>query len=291
MIYGFCPVFPPPRGYSGSAHDPPTTTSARELMRSQPSEAGRANSQAMTAIVVLLVLAAFFVYRIERQMPRRGRASGRPRWSPDFPEMTDKPKAKQAVFKGCPSEGDGGDPVLNRLKNRVDEANEYRPIPFENVLGLPWPAGVERKVRDRWTAAETEEVRRYEGIPVSIEGFVAGARKEGEESCNCHGADDDQRDFHVWLTQNANEDRGRSIVVEVTPRLRFKHPAWTTEALGEISRDARRVMISGWLMLDPEHPDQVGRTRGTIWEIHPITKIEVEQNGRWVSLDSLASEP
>ena len=41
-------------------------------------------------------------------------------------------------------------------------------------------------------------------------------------------------------------------------------------------------------MMDPEHPDQIGKTRGTIWEIHPITKIEVEQNGGWVTLDSLA---
>ena len=40
-------------------------------------------------------------------------------------------------------------------------------------------------------------------------------------------------------------------------------------------------------MLDPEHPDQVGKTRGTIWEIHPIMFIEVEQQGKWVSLDKL----
>ena len=44
--------------------------------------------------------------------------------------------------------------------------------------------------------------------------------------------------------------------------------------------------VSGWLMLDPEHPDQVGKTRGTIWEIHPVMRMEVEQQGRWVPLDS-----
>jgi hypothetical protein len=42
-------------------------------------------------------------------------------------------------------------------------------------------------------------------------------------------------------------------------------------------------------MLDPEHPDQVGKTRGTIWEIHPVMKIEVEQDGKWVMLDSIAT--
>jgi hypothetical protein len=30
------------------------------------------------------------------------------------------------------------------------------------------------------------------------------------------------------------------------------------------------VRIRGWLMLDQEHPEQIGKTRGTLWEIHPI---------------------
>ena len=57
--------------------------------------------------------------------------------------------------------------------------------------------------------------------------------------------------------------------------------------MGQIVKKKQRVRISGWMMLDPEHPDQVGKTRGSIWEIHPIMKIEVNQNGSWVDLDSL----
>jgi hypothetical protein len=38
-------------------------------------------------------------------------------------------------------------------------------------------------------------------------------------------------------------------------------------------------------MLDPEHPEQLGKTRGTLWEIHPIMKMEVERGGRWVDLE------
>jgi len=37
-------------------------------------------------------------------------------------------------------------------------------------------------------------------------------------------------------------------------------------------------------MLDPEHPDQVGRTRAILWEIHPILKIEVWSGNRWQEL-------
>ncbi|MFL6213665.1 MAG: hypothetical protein ACJ74J_07180 [Blastocatellia bacterium] len=243
----------------------------------------------MIAIVMLIAL-AFLVYRSIRRpskpAPPPGPTVGVPRGG--FPDMATKPKPKEVVYKGCPPEGDGGDPELNRLKNRVDEADQYFAVDFDSVVQLPWPKTIEHKDRDRWSAADTEAIARYEGIPISVEGFLASSKKEGPESCNCHGANNDQKDFHVWLIKNAEADRSGSIVVEVSPRLRSQHPAWTTDALGRVARNDQRVRISGWLMMDPEHPDQIGKkTRGTIWEIHPITKIEVEQNGNWATLDSL----
>jgi hypothetical protein len=110
---------------------------------------------------------------------------------------------------------------------------------------------------------------------------------EGPESPNCHGADAEFRDFHIWVTKSAGEDRSGSIVVEVTPPLRARHPNWRTDLLGQIARKDQRVRISGWLLLDPEHPDQVGKTRGTIWEVHPVTKIEVSDGSRWMNIDDL----
>jgi len=48
------------------------------------------------------------------------------------------------------------------------------------------------------------------------------------------------------------------------------------------------VRMSGWLMLDPEHQDMINSgLRSTLWEIHPITKIEVFKDGQWVDLDDL----
>ncbi len=47
------------------------------------------------------------------------------------------------------------------------------------------------------------------------------------------------------------------------------------------------LMRRYWLMLDPEHQDMInGGLRSTLWEIHPITKIEVWNNGQWVDLDN-----
>ncbi|HYQ96211.1 MAG TPA: hypothetical protein VER38_04315 [Candidatus Eisenbacteria bacterium] len=76
-------------------------------------------------------------------------------------------------------------------------------------------------------------------------------------------------------------------MVETTPRVRKDHPKWTPAALKPWINSAQQVRISGWLMMDPQHPDQVGNSRVTIWEIHPIMKIDVFQSGAWVDLDAM----
>jgi hypothetical protein len=45
-----------------------------------------------------------------------------------------------------------------------------------------------------------------------------------------------------------------------------------------------QVRIGGWLVLAQEHPEQVGKTRGSLWEIHPITRIEVKDANGWRGL-------
>ncbi len=83
---------------------------------------------------------------------------------------------------------------------------------------------------------------------------------------------------------NPGDGRAKAVVVEVTPRLRARHPGWTPATLQELARDRGRVRVTGWGMLDPERPDQVGETSGTIWELHPVTKVDVFRYGRWVDL-------
>lgn len=205
-----------------------------------------------------------------------------------LPVMPVKPSPVEITFDGCPPGGDGRDTVLNRLKNRVDDG-AYVSVPFAAVETLPWPRGVERRARGEWPASDRKAVSRYEGIPVSVEGYLAGAKVEGPETPNCHGADSKYRDWHIWLSAQPGTDRSASIVVETTPRVRAQHPAWRISELHQLSRSGTPVRISGWLMLDQEHPDQVGKTRGTIWEIHPIMKIEARERGRWVRLDDLGA--
>jgi hypothetical protein len=199
--------------------------------------------------------------------------------------MPDKPKPLEITFHACAPTGQGGDPVLNRLKNRVDEGN-FVQVPFDAVEKLPWPSTTERKHHANWSAQDAAAVARYEGIPIVIEGYLAEAREQGPESTNCSLDDHQDHDYHLWLTKSAGNDRTGSIVVEATPRVRANHPNWTIPRLEQLAKNTLHVRISGWLMFDPEHPEQLGKTRGTLWEIHPIMQIEVEEQGQWRALDS-----
>lgn len=252
--------------------------------RHQAARAGLTLPQLVLILFLLLLIAGAIVTLSMRRgaVVTTGRAV--PPGASVFPVLNPKPLPREIVFQGCPAVGDGGDRALNELKNRVDEG-AYVTVPFDSVVRLPWPRAIERRDRARWSGADASAIARYEGIPVLVEGYLAGAKAEGPESPNCHGADSEFRDYHVWLTRGAGDDRSNSIVVEVTPRLRAQHPGWRIENLRPLVRDSTRVRIGGWLMMDQEHPDQVGRTRGTIWEIHPITRIEVKRGGSWTPLD------
>jgi hypothetical protein len=84
----------------------------------------------------------------------------------------------------------------------------------------------------------------------------------------------------MWMAAQANDERAtKSVVIEVTPRVRAKHPVWTLANFQQLAREDTRVRISGWTMLDPEHPDEVHKSRGTIWEIHPVMKVEAATAG------------
>ncbi len=200
-----------------------------------------------------------------------------------LPVQANRPQPPPNTFQGCPANGDGGDPDLNLHKNRVDSAPWY-PVSISSILGLTWPRGIERQPRSAWSAADASTVARYEGIPVQIEGWLAGARQQGPESCNCHSVND--VDNHLWIVDSPSKGRDSSVVVEVTPRVRAQHPGWAYPRILDLVTGQTKVRISGWLTMDQEHPDQVGKTRGTIWEIHPIIAFDVQSNGNWVSLDT-----
>jgi hypothetical protein len=253
----------------------------------QQTSLGRTLFQGIVAIIVV-ILGLIFAGQGNAPAPSGGTGPGNTT-SNGLPPTSFKQKATVETFDGCPPEGDGGDPALNLNKNRIDDGN-YQQVAFSALMppNLTWPKETERTDHADWSQAAADQVAQAEGLPVSVVGYVALARREGPETPNCHSTTD--VDFHIWIIDHpgGSSDRIGSIVVEATPRVRVNHPGWTVGALNNLAQNGTQVLISGWLMLDPEHPDQVGQTRGTIWEIHPVMRIDVAQNGQWVPLDNFS---
>jgi hypothetical protein len=202
-----------------------------------------------------------------------------------FPTNAPQPQPQEITFDGCPPNGSGGDGDLNTLKNRVDDApgGRYYDVDVPTLTSLPYPQGVARVQRKNWDPNDAEDVAQYEGTPLRAVGYIAGVKHEGTESTNCQFSDGKYRDFHVWLTPTAGDDRSKSIVVEVAPRVRSQRSGWTDDALFGLK--GQKVRISGWLLMDQEHPEQIGQTRATLWEIHPIMHIEVANGTGWSKID------
>lgn len=203
-------------------------------------------------------------------------------------ETTVKPQPSDSAFEGCGDAGSQPDYVLNRLKNRVDEG-KYLPISWKVLARLPWPREAAYRFRNQWTEGETKSVKRFEGAAVDVQGHLAGYKLEIPEPPNCYSTSSRHKDFHLWLTEHAHEDLSGAIVVELTPRVRVSHPGWTADRLAALVATQTRIRVRGWLMLDQMHPENVGRNRATLWEVHPVMQLDWRSSrGKWVSLDSLS---
>lgn len=197
----------------------------------------------------------------------------------------------------CGPTGDGGDTETNVRKNRTDLPTDYHLVAFKALTppALSFPnAATHRTNPHGWTAAELAEIAPFEGEAVTVEGYIFVIRPQtggSGESTNCHQKRPLDVDWHIALTENFGDLEPTAVVVETTPRMRINHPRWTTAALAAYVGKNTPVRISGFTMLDPEHKSHLGVHRVTLWEIHPITKIEVFASGAWLDLDTEAPTP
>lgn len=183
-------------------------------------------------------------------------------------------------FQGCPPKGVGGDPDLNVLKNRAAQVGHPEPMTVAQINALP--PGVVKVNRAAWPQATKTKISPYEQKGVVATGYLKGVRQEGKEATNCDLPS--LNDYHLWLVDSAADSKSKSSVVEITPRWRASNPGWKLSVLTRLVNQGAKFRITGWLMFDQDHPEQVGKTRAGLWEIHPITKIEVFSGGKWVEL-------
>jgi hypothetical protein len=147
---------------------------------------------AIIALVIVVIAALFIMLLRHRRVTAEsgGSIAATPPASTNgaLPYLSVKPAPREITFDQCPPDGDGPDRELDRRKNRVDEGS-YIPVSFAAIDALPWPRSVDRERRSRWSRKDSIAVSRYEGVPVAVEGYLAGAKVEGPEATNCLAAD------------------------------------------------------------------------------------------------------
>jgi uncharacterized protein YgiM (DUF1202 family) len=190
------------------------------------------------------------------------------------------PTPQPLVLNGTQVCGPTGDATsataiaLNTNKNRTDIPgdSDYVDVAWNDLANLP-----------------SDRVTDFVSAPVRVIGYLShkiNVENTGNgESTNCHKTADDEVDWHIYLTEGSNEPISKAIIIETTPRTRPLH-TWTTSMLGTLVNSSNQVRVSGWLMYDSEHINVIGTQRATVWEVHPITKVEIQSNGQWVDIEN-----
>jgi hypothetical protein len=190
-------------------------------------------------------------------------------------------------FHGCKPEGTGGDGYLNQLKNRDIPPDTYDDMTLANVIAEK-PAhamAMEKRDRDTWEEDARAEIAPWEAKGARVIGRLIALRTQGPEACNCKSTR--YADIHLWIATKASASAKptQSMVIEISPRDADDHPGWNKDDLIALAKKGTRVRISGWLTWDDEHGSEVGKSRGTLWELHPVHLIETYQNGVWKDFD------
>ena len=188
----------------------------------------------------------------------------------------------------CPPEGDKPEHAeINKLKNRITVPDSLKPYTVHKFLAhFPEP---ESEDLEHLSADERQVISDLEKEGIALTGYLLAYKRSGPESANCH--DPNRLDYHIWIGPVQPSDgvaakamRSGAIVVEITPHGQDDHPGWVGQ-LRKLVKDHPKVRISGWAFFDPEHPNQIGATRATLWEVHPVMKLEVWRQGKWQNVE------
>lgn len=155
---------------------------------------------------------------------------------------------------------------LREMKERIAAPPRYEPTTFAAMAALP-------------RQAPLAEYAAIERRAVSLEGFVQRIVRAPDGDIHLDFAD----------TLDAGGRLVPYLSAEITPEWHLGSDTWRFDRLvalmrpyagGPIRWDAppRRMRLSGWLMYDypydPETPVYGFPTHTTLWEIHPVTRIE-----------------
>jgi len=211
----------------------------------------------------------------------------------DLPNCT--PSSVPANWSICPATGSGGIYAAAYVqKNRLKIPCHYTGMTVQQMLSLP---KLSANVRALPAGNQNlKDLQARESQPVVLEGYLALVKDGGQEGTNCKSPT--RKDVHMEIVDTDAADpksnRGQHVITEVTPWFEEAVTTWTKGTIGLYAayvdgysgnqlRPPTKIRVYGWLFYDEAHVSDgsIGQWRGTAWEIHPITRIEVFENGVW----------
>ncbi len=139
------------------------------------------------------------------------------------------------------------------------------PVKCASAASLPLPTA--KPSRANWTPAQLATFKPVERVALRRTGFLThmtNVENTGSgESTNCHFHTDDDVDWHIYLQENPGETIDKAVIVETTPRVRKLHHL-DVAMLNKSVESGNPIRVTGFLMLDPEHRNQVGKFRSTV---------------------------
>lgn len=187
-----------------------------------------------------------------------------------------------AVGNACPP--DGIDAVPSALGDRVTVPARYHELTVDEFLRKFPPELGKASERGK---EDSDGVAAKQQIGITLTGYLLGVKPAGSESCD-HG---NVSEVQLWVggiqptsPVAAKTLRSFAVVTEITPLWQERHPGWDPGLLSRLAEQGATVRISGWMLHNAAQSREVWRTRGTLWELHPVTKIEVLRGGEWQEL-------
>jgi hypothetical protein len=140
-----------------------------------------------------------------------------------------------------------------------------------------------------------------EGTLVVLEAFIIEAHRAdtgGGEGVNCNQSGAANNDIHIAIGTFPTDPTCRSVTAEISPH--FRPEAWEKiisqrqAFLDELF--VRKVRITGQLMFDASHSPcghpahvQSDPARRSLWEIHPVYKVEIQDGAGFIPFEDFVS--
>ena len=225
----------------------------------------------------------FAAVSTRRPMPSVMRRRGRLRW------MSITSLALAMSLAGCHGYSVAKRLDLWRKKLRLGVPSHYDPITVEQMIAL--------QPGCPYHDDQIAEIDRQEARSVVMEGYLVRLEQLADGKTYAHLVR--RGDIHLEIASEPDfhpvGSSSQRVICEVTVPFQWRHKYWNLEGLAPLAGwvtdglighsypggtpGGAKVRVAGDLLDDFVHCEAVGRSRATAWEIHPVTRLEVWNDG------------